>query len=167
MLNVRNAQAKTAKGVKRGSTEPPASLSLPGISNPQTSEQVGSSPHDFDWLRSAAFSSEGEPGLRARVSLEEILVDPPSGDILSARVAVRYASYDLLISCINNRTLLSAGRLAFVASEDSSLEDVGQRQLIDNNFFLKEAIRYMLGVRGRPLEFWVVDGMGHSYSPIC
>lgn len=161
-----NAKVKTESGTKRGSTEPSAPLSLPHLSIPQPVEQFGLGPHEFDWLWITAFSVEGEEGMRARVSLEAILVDPPSGVILSAKVAVRHASYDSLMSCINDRSLLRARRLALIAREDPSFADTSRRQLIDSSSLLKEAIRYMLEVRGRLIEFWVVDGMGHSYSPI-
>ncbi|KAL9641365.1 MAG: hypothetical protein Q9204_000060 [Flavoplaca sp. TL-2023a] len=152
------AKVKTENGMKRGSTEPPASLSLTHISNAEPSRQVGSEAYRFEWLRVVAFHSESQPSSGMRVSLDAIMANPPSGDILSARVAVRFVSHDTLMSCIKYRLLLTASSLALIAREDPSLADTGRRRrLIDCDFLLREAIRYMLEVRGRPIEFWVTD----------
>ncbi|KAL9037174.1 MAG: hypothetical protein Q9180_003871 [Flavoplaca navasiana] len=152
------AKVKTENGIKRGSTEPPASLSLTHNSNAEPSRQVGSEVHGFEWLRVVAFNSEGQPSSGMRVSLDAILANPPVGDFLSARVAIRFVSYDTLMSCIKHRLILTVSSLALIAREDPSLADTGRRRLlIDCDFLLREAIRYMLEVRGRPIEFWVTD----------
>lgn len=126
-------------------------------------EQIGFLPQEFNWLRVAAVTSESQLGSTVRrVSLDEILIEPPSGDILPAKVAVRYVSYDLLISWIKRQFLLMATRLALFAREDPSFADTDRRQIIENDSLLREAIRHMLEIKGRPLDFWVADGMGHS-----
>ncbi|KAL9041310.1 MAG: hypothetical protein Q9180_001361 [Flavoplaca navasiana] len=169
-LEAHNAKVKKEPGARTGSMEPSNSQALSHVSssettgqisplphNPKPREQIGSSSQEFDWLRILAFTSEGQPGSRARVSLDEILVDPPSGIILPARLAVRFVSYQSLMSCVKYRSLLLAPHLVLIAREDPSFADTGRRQLIDSDSILREAIRYMLGIRGRSLDFWVAD----------
>ncbi|KAL9641361.1 MAG: hypothetical protein Q9204_000056 [Flavoplaca sp. TL-2023a] len=116
-LEAHNAKVKKEPGAKTGSMEPSNSQALSHVSssettgqisplphNPKPREQIGSSSQEFDWLHILAFNSEGQPGSRARVSLDEILVDPPSGIILPARLAVRFVSYQSLMSCVKYRS---------------------------------------------------------------
>lgn len=176
VLETNNAKVKRERRGTTGSMEPLGSQASSHVSNsesvgqistlpnnPQPREQIGLLPQAFNWLRVAAVTSESQLGSTVRrVSLDEILIEPPSGDILPAKVAVRYVSYDFLISWIKRQGLLTATRLALIAREDPSFADTTRRQLIESDSLLREAIRYMLEVKGRPLDFWVADGKGHS-----
>ncbi|KAL9042586.1 MAG: hypothetical protein Q9180_000496 [Flavoplaca navasiana] len=140
-----------SKIAKRESTEPPI---LDKHASPSENNQVSV----YTWVWYTMYHSNDLPSTSQRVTLDEMTRGAPVDMTRDARSLVNYVSLEQTYNCVRDLGIASLSQISLIPESDPSFQDLGCRNIINNDISLREALRCMLERKGRPLQIWVVDG---------